>query len=161
LGHSLGAIVGGVYLGVIPSSEVWTGTLAMPGGGIAQLLLDSPDFGPRIVAGLQAQGIQQGTTLFEQFFRDAQTAVDSGDPINFIAAAAANHPLHIIQVVGGGSVPPDQVVPNSATVRLCPGGTAAERLRALLSRCLRELRRRGSRLDHRSHREPGGDDGDA
>ena len=118
VGHSLGAIVGGVYLGVMPSTAVWTGTLAMPGGGIAQLLVDSPTFGPRIVAGLQAQGIQQGTTLFEQFFRDAQTAVDSGDPINFIAAAAANHPLHLIQVVGGGAVPPDQVVPNSATQRL-------------------------------------------
>src|SRR6185437_10975769 len=118
LGHSLGAIVGGVYLGVIPSSEVWTATLAMPGGGIAQLLLNSPSFGPRIVAGLQAQGIQQGTTLFEQFFRDAQTAVDSGDPVNFIAAAARNHPLHVLQVVGGGAVPPDQVVPNSATERL-------------------------------------------
>ena len=122
LGHSLGAIVGGVYLGVIPSSEVWTATLAMPGGGIAQLLRDSPSFGPRIIAGLQAQGVQQGTTLFEQFFRDAQTAVDSGDPVNFIAAAALNHPLHLMQVVGGGAVPPDQVVPNSATQRLIVAG---------------------------------------
>ena len=118
LGHSLGAIVGGVYLGIVSSADVGTGTLAMPGGGIAQLLRDSPTFGPRIIAGLQAEGLQQGTTLFEQFFRDAQTAVDSGDPINFIAAAATNHPLHVIQVVGGGAVPPDQVVPNSATQRL-------------------------------------------
>jgi pimeloyl-ACP methyl ester carboxylesterase len=128
VGHSLGAIVGGVYLGVtshgggFQHTDVWTGTLAMPGGGIAQLLLDSPTFGPRIVAGLQAQGIQQGTTLFEQFFRDAQTAVDSGDPINFIAAAAQNHPLHLMQVVGGGAVLPDQVVPNSATQRLIVAG---------------------------------------
>lgn len=122
VGHSLGGIVGGVYLGVMPSTDVWTATLAMPGGGIAQLLLNSPSFGPRIVAGLQAQGIQQGTTLFEQFFRDAQTAVDSGDPINFIAAAARNHPLHVLQVVGGGAVPPDQVVPNSATQRLIDAG---------------------------------------
>ncbi len=118
LGHSLGAIVGGVYLGIASSTDVGTATLAMPGGGIAQLLRDSPTFGPRIIAGLQAQGLQQGTTLFEQFFRDAQTAVDPGDPINFIATAAANHPLHIIQVVGGGAVLPDQVVPNSATQRL-------------------------------------------
>ncbi len=122
VGHSLGAIVGGVYLGVTPSRDVWTATLAMPGGGIAALLRDSPSFGPRIIAGLQAQGVQQGTTLFEQFFRDAQTAVDSGDPVNFIAAAAANHPLHVLQVVGGGSVPPDQVVPNSATQRLIDAG---------------------------------------
>ena len=118
VGHSLGAIVGGVYLGVTPSSAVGTGTLAMPGGLITQLLLDSPTFAPRIIAGVQAQGLQQGTTLFAQFFRDAQTAIDSGDPINFIAAAAAGHPLHVIQVVGGGSSLPDQVVPNSATQRL-------------------------------------------
>jgi len=122
VGHSLGGIVGGVYLGVMPSTDVWTATLAMPGGGIAQLLLNSPSFGPRIVAGLQAQGIQQGSTLFEQFFRDAQTAVDSGDPVNFIATAARNHPLHVLQVVGGGAVPPDQVVPNAATQRLIDAG---------------------------------------
>jgi pimeloyl-ACP methyl ester carboxylesterase len=122
VGHSLGGMVGGVYLGVMPGTEVSTGTLAMPGGGIAQLLVSSPSFGPRIVAGLQAQGIQQRTTLFEQFFRDAQTAVDSGDPLNFIAAAARNHPLHVLQVVGGGAAPPDQVVPNSATQRLIDAG---------------------------------------
>ena len=122
LGHSLGAIIGGVYLGVTSSSEVTTATLAMPGGGIGQLLRDSPTFGPRIAAGLQAQGLQAGTTLYEQFFRDAQTAVDSGDPVNYIAAAATNHPLHVIQVVGGGAALPDQVVPNSATQRLLLAG---------------------------------------
>jgi pimeloyl-ACP methyl ester carboxylesterase len=118
IGHSLGAIVAGVYLGVTPSRDVRTATLAMPGGMITQLLLDSPTFAPRIIAGVQAQGLQQGTTLFAQFFRDAQTAIDSGDPINFIAAAATKHPIHLIQVVGGGSSLPDQVVPNSATQRL-------------------------------------------
>jgi pimeloyl-ACP methyl ester carboxylesterase len=118
VGHSLGGIVGSVYLGVMPSTDVGTATLAMPGGVITQLLLDSPTFAPRIVAGVQAQGLQQGTTLFAQFFRDAQTAIDSGDPINFMAAAAAKHPIHMIQVVGGGAALPDQVVPNSATQRL-------------------------------------------
>src|SRR5207244_2052890 len=51
LGHSLGGIVGGVYLGVASKTEVRTATLAMPGGGLANLLRDSPTFGPRIVAG--------------------------------------------------------------------------------------------------------------
>lgn len=118
LGHSLGGIVGGVFLGATAPADVSTGTLAMPGGNLPQLLRDSPTFGPIIIAGLQAQGLQQGTTLFEQFFRDAQTVVDSGDPINYIAAAATNHPLHLIQVVGSNASPPDQVVPNSATQRL-------------------------------------------
>ena len=59
-----------------------------------------------------------GTTLFDQFFRDAQTAVDSGDPLNYVTAAVALRPYHLIQIVGGGAVLPDQVVPNSATQRL-------------------------------------------
>ncbi len=116
VGHSLGGIVGGTYLGV--ATSVRSATLAMPGGMIAQLLQDSPTFGPRINAGLQAQGLVPGTTLYNQFFRDAQTVVDSGDPLNYAEAAAAACPIHLIQVVGGGAVLPDQVVPNSATQRL-------------------------------------------
>ena len=118
LGHSLGAIEGGTFLGVMPSAEIPTATLAMPGGGIANLLRESPAFAPQINAGLEAGGIMPNTTLYEQFFRDAQTAVDSGDPVNFIAQATALHPIHLIQVVGGGASLPDQVVPNSATQRL-------------------------------------------
>ena len=118
LGHSLGAIVGAVYLGVAAKTEVSTATLAMPGGGLTSLLRDSPTFGPKIIAALEAQGLVQGTTLFEQFLRDAQTVVDAGDPLNYIAAAATNHPIHLLQIVGSDSSPPDQVVPNSATQRL-------------------------------------------
>ncbi|GAC1697304.1 MAG: lipase [Steroidobacteraceae bacterium] len=128
LGHSLGAIVGGVFMGVVPASDVSTATLAVPGGKISQLLIDSPTFAPVINAGLEAQGLFPGTTLYAQFFRDAQTVVDSGDPINYIALAHAQHPLHLIQVVGGsasangGTFAPDQVVPNSATQRLIVAG---------------------------------------
>jgi pimeloyl-ACP methyl ester carboxylesterase len=125
LGHSLGAIVGGVYLGVTQQTEVGTATLAMPGGGLPYLLRDSPTFGSRIIAGLEAQGLTQGTTLFEQFFRDAQTVVDAGDPLNYIAAAASHHPLHLLQIVGSASSPPDQVVPNSATQRLIDAAALA------------------------------------
>jgi pimeloyl-ACP methyl ester carboxylesterase len=127
LGHSLGAIVGGVFLGVVPATDVSTGTLANPGGKLAQLLIDSPTFAPVINAGLAAQGLTPGTTLYAQFFRDSQTAIDSGDPINYIALATAQHPIHLLQVVGSTPPPascnpsapangcPDQVVPNSAT----------------------------------------------
>jgi pimeloyl-ACP methyl ester carboxylesterase len=123
LGHSLGAIVGGVYLGVASKTEVSSATLAMAGGGLASLLRDSPTLGPRIVAGLSAQGVMQGTSRFEQFLRDAQTVVDSGDPVNYIAAAASQHPIHLLQIVGSPLSPPDQVVPNSATQRLIDAAT--------------------------------------
>lgn len=123
IGHSLGGIVGGVYLGTAGPSEVATGELANAGGGIAQTILDSPAFGPRIKAGLAQQGIAEGSTLYAQFIRDAQTAVDAGDPINYIASATAR-PLLLLQVVGGGMLPDgsaspaDQVVVSSATQRL-------------------------------------------
>lgn len=130
LGHSLGAIVGAVFLAAVPSSEVSTGTLANPGGEISTLLIDSPTFGPQINAGLAAQGLTPGTTLYAQFFRDSQTVVDAGDPINYIGLATAQHPIHLLQVVGSSPPPatcnpaapangcPDQVVPNSATQAL-------------------------------------------
>jgi pimeloyl-ACP methyl ester carboxylesterase len=124
IGHSLGGIVGGVYLGSAGAAEVVTGELANAGGGIAQTIFDSPAFGPRIKQGLAAQGITEGTTLYAQFIRDAQTAVDAGDPINYIVSADAARPLLLLQVVGGGILPngnpspPDQVVVNSATQRL-------------------------------------------
>jgi hypothetical protein len=114
-GISLGGIVGGVFLG--SSGDARTGTLAVPGGRFVDLIAKtSPTFGPRVSAGLAALGFPPGTTVFEQFFRDAQTIVDAGDPANYIAAAAASRPIHVIQVVGDGAgVLPDQVVPNSAT----------------------------------------------
>ncbi len=117
VGHSLGGIVGGVYAGV--ATQIKTATLAMPGGKLSNLLIDSATFGPRINAALAAKGLQPNTTLYNQFMRDVQNCVDAGDPFNYIAAAAAAHPIHMIQVIGP---PPDSVVPNSATQRLILAG---------------------------------------
>jgi len=107
---SLGGIVGTVA-NAMPISTV-SAYLNVPGGGIAHLLRDSDALGPRIDAGLAASGLAPNTTLYEQFFRDAQTAVDAGDPLNFIAAAVAARPVVLSQVID------DTVVPNSATQRL-------------------------------------------
>jgi pimeloyl-ACP methyl ester carboxylesterase len=127
LGHSLGAIVGGVFLGVVPATDVSTGTLANPGGDLSRLLITSPSFAPEINAGLEAQGLLPGTTLYSQFFRDSQNVIDAGDPVNYIAQTSELHPIHLLQVVGSTPPPagcnastfingcPDQVVPNSAT----------------------------------------------
>lgn len=123
-GQSLGAIVGTVFMAIDP--HVQTALLSVPGGGIARLLDGSPTFGPRIRAGLAAAGITQGTPLYDTFMAATQTVVDSGDPINFggngsrlltrynpdqtVADYGKNLLLH--EVVGGGDVLPDQVVPN-------------------------------------------------
>lgn len=112
VGHSLGAIVAGTFLGVTEGGSA--AVLAMPGGGIAKLLDGSASFGPRIAAGLAAatagsppnSRIVEGNDNFETFLRFAQTTVDSGDPLNFAATASANHPLLMLEVKG------DAVVPN-------------------------------------------------
>lgn len=110
VGQSLGSIVAVSWISL--SAGVQTATLSVPGGLVTRLLLDSPTFGPRIIAGLQAQGLVPGTTLFNQFFRDAQNVIEAGDPINYMAAAAAAKPILLHQVIG------DIVIPNSATQRL-------------------------------------------
>jgi pimeloyl-ACP methyl ester carboxylesterase len=127
VGHSLGGIVGTVFSASVPatlpagSATLRTTALVAPGGGVAELLRDSASFGPRINAGLQAQGLLPGTSLYAQYFRDTQTLVDAGDPLNYAAAARAARPIYLAQMVGGGGTPaalPDQVIPNAATARL-------------------------------------------
>ena len=110
-GHSLGAIVGTGFLSI--DTSVGSATLAMPGGGIPKLLAGSPRFGPQINAGLAANGLQPGTADYEAFFATAQAVIDTADPINHGAAAAASHPIHLIEVVGGAGSLPDQVIPNT------------------------------------------------
>ena len=125
LGHSLGAIEGTVLMGVV-GPGVSTATLANPGGVLTGILTTSPSFAPEINAVLEAQGLIPGTTVYANFWRDIQTLWDAGDPVNYIALATAQHPIHVLQVVGTTPPPancspampngcPDQVVTNAST----------------------------------------------
>ena len=106
IGHSLGAIVGSVFLSY--DATIRSGTLANPGSGIAQLLAGSVNFGPTISAGLTAAGAPPGSPEFAQFLLAAQTVIDSGDPASHLGAlAATGTPIHLIEVLG------DETVPNS------------------------------------------------
>ena len=123
--QSLGSIVGTVFLAIDPNVNV--GVLNVPGGGIARLLDASPAFGPRIHAGLAAAGLTPGTPQYDAYFAATQTVIDSGDPINFGGNGtlldtrrvdADGNPLPhkrllLQEVIGGGDVLPDQVIPNS------------------------------------------------
>jgi len=108
-GQSLGGIVGSTVASL--PSGINSFALSVPGGGIADLLLQSATFGPPI-GGAVAAKLGANTFLFNRMFGDAQAAVDAGDPLNHIAIAAASKPILIHKVVN------DQVVPNSATDRL-------------------------------------------
>lgn len=108
VGLSLGGIVGTTYAGL--PSGLRASVQSVPGGGIAYLLRDSVQYGPIITGGLSSQGLP--STAFEQYFRDTQTVVDSGDPLNYVASAVALRPYFLQQVTG------DTVVPNNSTARL-------------------------------------------
>lgn len=116
VGHSLGAIVGTSFLGV-DGSKIVAATLANPGGDISQLLLNSATFAPQINAALASEGVVNGTQFYDDFFRNAQTVIEAGDPANYAAMATANTPIHMLEVVGGYDPynVPDTVVPNSST----------------------------------------------
>ncbi|MBL8250260.1 MAG: lipase, partial [Candidatus Competibacter sp.] len=131
VGHSLGGIVGTTFLGIDDTAV--GATLAMPGGGIAKLLDGSASFGPRIAAGLAAAGLAKGTPEYESYLVAAQTAVDSGDPINYAAAATSRHPIHLIEVVGGDGIPSDRVIPNAVADAPLSGTEPLARIMGLRS----------------------------
>ena len=121
---SLGAIVGIPYLAEVPQIPgygtgivVHSATLSSPGGKVAYLLQTSPTFAPQVNAGLAQEGLVPGTVAYDEYFQQAQTVIDSGDPLNYAAAAATNFPINLTEVVGDPQQgnPPDQVVPNWTT----------------------------------------------
>ncbi len=85
LGHSLGAITGTNLLAVANQTlgnaqadalfKFDSGGLAMPGGGIAPLLLNSPTFGPTIKMGVLTSGSAELKAGFTAYAPNCQTAV--------------------------------------------------------------------------------------
>jgi len=113
VGHSLGTIA---PFGFLNSANLESVTLAMPGGGIAQLLNNSISFGPRIEAGLAAKGVIKGTTAYSSFMLATQTVLDDADPLNYAVNVGSKQNLFAIEVVGGqNGALSDQVIPNNAS----------------------------------------------
>jgi len=109
IAHSLGGMVAIPYLGVettrTPSSIV------MSGATITDVLQGSASFSPVVAQGLAGIGVVSAEDV-NAFYVNAQGIIDAGEPANYAAAAAANHPIHLIEVIG------DQTVPNSSTENL-------------------------------------------
>ncbi len=111
IGHSLGGMVGTIFLAF--NDDVGAATLAMPGGGIANVLAASPTFGPIINKGLAENGLTPGSDAYASFIGATQWIIDAADPINHGKVAAEKHNIHMLEVVGGAGALPDQVIPNN------------------------------------------------
>lgn len=103
-GQSLGGMQGTGFTAIEPL--VTRSFLSVPGGQIARFAEASPVLGAIIKPGLAAAGIFPGTAEYETFFLVWQTVLDSADPINWAAEAAANTPILLHEVIN------DQVIPN-------------------------------------------------
>lgn len=108
-GHSLGAMVGGIYQSIEPADEA---VYAMPGVQIAYFLAESANYSAEIATGLAANGIQVPSAEYQQFLLATQTVVETVDPLNYVANLV--NPSLLFEVVGNdaGNLP-DQTIPNS------------------------------------------------
>jgi Dienelactone hydrolase and related enzymes len=124
VGHSLGTIVGTDFLAL--EGGVSAATLANPGGGILQLLANSPNLSPLLnILILRDLGFVVGTPKYEDFIWAAQAVIDAADSINYAQAAAnpiTGHPIHVIEVLG------DQTIPNSVSGAPLSGGEPLARI---------------------------------
>ncbi len=116
IGHSLGTLNGGAFVGAALNSGesdlmVAGAHLLTPVAGTTRLLENSPSFAPTILGGLQAAaGLTQGDADLETFLNVNQAMLDSVDPINFAHELAVSNTV-LAQVDG------DRTTPNAADTR--------------------------------------------
>ena len=110
VGHSLGTMA---PFGFFAHANLESVTLAMPGGGIAELLNNSATFGPILEAGLAQAGVIKGTDAYNAFILATQTVLDDADPINYALEVGQKQKIFAIEVVGGNGNLSDQVIPNN------------------------------------------------
>lgn len=124
VGVSLGGILGSVFTtvnqvaiandtqaGLASNLKPIRGLVTSAAGTqVAQVLVNSATFAPIINGGLGNSGVNPGTTNYERFLYAAQTAMDSGDPVNFMETLAGLGVPTLVQQINN-----DAVIPNAAT----------------------------------------------
>jgi len=117
VGQNFGAMLG--TLANAASPDTGRVVLNASGGGLVQILLESPSFAAQraaFVGQLASLGIQVGTPAFDRFLRVAQWILDPADPSN--VAHRLTHPLVenaarsiFVQIIEG-----DTLIPNDASI---------------------------------------------
>jgi hypothetical protein len=124
VGVSLGGILGSVFttvnqLAIANDAQVGLPSNLNPirgivtsaaGTQVAQVLVNSATFAPVINGGLAASGVNLGTSNYERFLYAAQSAMDAGDPVNYLQTLATLGVPALVQQING-----DAVIPNGAT----------------------------------------------
>ncbi|RYZ92740.1 MAG: hypothetical protein EOO68_22380, partial [Moraxellaceae bacterium] len=137
VGSSLGGILSTVFTSVNQSAISNDALVGLPsnlnpirgivtsaaGSQVSQILINSPTFGPIINAGLAAKGVNVGTSTYEKFIYAAQSAVDSGDAVNFAQKLATQNVPYLLQEIAN-----DPVIPNSIPSAPLAGTDALARL---------------------------------
>jgi pimeloyl-ACP methyl ester carboxylesterase len=103
IGHSLGTVAAAGATAVANQTDITdvaATALYAPASGITRLLENSPSFAPRILGGLQASGLEQGTQNYETFMRIVQSAIDPVDPINLADNIRNNGSIITFNIVG-------------------------------------------------------------
>jgi len=136
LGYSLGGTVGGGVLGLL-GTEVKASAMPSAAAMLSRTITESATYGPIINNLLAGSGLFPNTTIYRQFWRDFQAAVDSADVYNYsttaAGAAAGGREVFVSVFEGGaGGFPTDPVVPVNSTRRLIDtlGGTGVPRVNA-------------------------------
>ncbi len=144
VGHSLGSILGSVFVAINNSEDVQTASqglsflttstdyqlpyvvsasLFAPGGQLTKVIENSPAFAPEVLIGLASSGVPQGSSDFDKFMYVLQSTIDSADPVNFVSKFqfddGTSGTALLVQEIAGtppfSSLIPDVVVPVEAT----------------------------------------------
>ncbi|MGE6099121.1 VolA/Pla-1 family phospholipase [Aeromonas salmonicida] len=131
LGHSLGAISGANLLAVAnqpignPTADALfkfdTGGLAMPGGGIAPLLLNSPTFGPTIKMGVLTGGSTELKAAFTAYAPNCQTAVPTCFVNEFLPSLGATTQAAAASTLQSYSFAAQSVLDSADPINLASG----------------------------------------
>lgn len=131
LGHSLGAIAGANLLAVAnqpignPTADALfkfdTGGLAMPGGGIAPLLLNSPTFGPAIKMGVLTGGSAELKAAFTAYAPNCQTAVPTCFVNEFLPSLGATTQAAAASTLQSYSFAAQSVLDSADPINLASG----------------------------------------
>lgn len=131
LGHSLGAIAGANLLAVANQPignaqadalfKFDTGGLAMPGGGIAPLLLNSPTFGPTIKMGVLTGGSAELKAAFTAYAPNCQTAVPTCFVNEFLPSLGATTQAAAASTLQSYSFAAQSVLDSADPINLASG----------------------------------------